>query len=246
MKEYSVAYNKPHSTRMAIAAAIMLLIACGAIGTFLYLRHQAQTGQYDRVAQANQRVQNDWEKTREARLSMAKSLREKNRVWALRHQAELRKMLKNRSDRTAMMAVWQAIPKINANPNAGITGWDLRQGSSRSNPSGDRAGLTWTWAGIDKAVFSTRFNPPTANKWAGGSRQQHQQRVLSGLEKNYAEMDDVMLSSSMNPGTTHFYLWASGRITERSYVQNPNLGPGRPVLIKGKHKEIVPPYDFLQ
>ena len=61
----------------------------------------------------------------------------------------------------------------------------------------------------------------------------------------FADKSDFQIARSENAGPTTTYIWASGRVTERTWIQNPNHRSGQSSLLQLPHKELMPPFDFL-
>lgn len=85
-----------------------------------------------------------------------------------------------------------------------------------------------------------------AFSWQFLSKQQ--EKVVSGaherLRKNYRAFHDIALSESENIGPWRVTLWASGRVTKTSLVEQ--HVPGRPAFVETFPQEISPRFAFLK
>lgn len=229
----TTATEKVRTRHLALAAGVMLLLACGIFGSLFYLQRQATLSKS--VAQqrtaAEQAALEPTSAEVTKRIAHLRELREKWRPWALKHKEELKRMLNAQPhDQAALAAVYNALPARPTIVDAGFTSTELRSGPVR---------LGWQ---------------PGAKLWAKAKisdpkRQKQNAEDIRGLaeemQQNFAAIRDIKLSSSMNPGRAQTVFWASGRITENQRIDNPTHGPGQPALVQATPQEIEPPYDFL-
>lgn len=214
--------EKVRSFRLAIVAATMLLLTCGIFGGLFYLQRQAasdKTSHESRIA-AEQAALEPTEAVSAKRVQHLKLLHEKWRPWALQHKKELKRMLNG--DHAAMMTVYDAVPAIPKNEDAGFSGKELNSPVQ---------GMSFSWQ-----PFGKMFKPSGEDSKA----------VAKILQKNFATLHDIELARSVNTGRTHITFWASGRITSSTYIDNPNARAGQPSMIEAPPEELQPPYDFLQ
>lgn len=229
MNKPNVASKAKHRARpQVLAAAFMFIVAFGIGGGLWYLQRQADAGNYSIESRQTPAI---IQARREAAIAKARMLREQWQGWALQHQDEL-KRLKNATtaDQAALMAVWNAIPTHCSAENGGIVGKELSSGE-----------IPFTWQPVVKGKAQPNNDPKLQEIEIKG-----QKFVADQLQKNFADYRDIALSQSMAPGTPSFTLWASGRITERRIIPNPNPGRGKPSFVEEPPKEIEPPYDFLR
>ena len=223
-------------SRVLIAAAVaMLLLACGVFGSLFYLQNRAAAPGEDAIVAryaAEQVALEPVSAEVAKRVEHIRQMRAKWRPWALEHKQELKRMLAARpNDQSAMMAVYDAVPANPTVAEAGFSEADFKSGPVR---------LGWQ---------------PTAKLWAKANisdpNQQKQnekdiREIAQEMQKTFASMRDIKLSSSMNTGRSQTVFWASGRITENKRIDNPKHGAGQPSLIEAPPQQIEPPYDFLQ
>ena len=235
--------------RLVAGAVVMLLVASGIFGSLFYLQRRAQVSHNNvkqQIAARNRRSITTPEQKAEA-LARVKVLREKWRPWAVQHKTELQKMLRaSPNDKTALASVWNVLPD---GPDANLSAEDLVPGGDPTTAS------AYSWGPSDKAIAQAVLrdrNPDTKEVILKGMRAGEQSR-----EDDFMAHRDVVLSTSLNTGRTHIYLWASGRVTERTRIppeQRQDIlrkvrargGSVRETDLYGPHQEVVPPYDFLQ
>lgn len=226
--------EKRRTRLMATASAAMFLIALAVGGGFLYRSRQAQVGDYgnSRLRMPPGMPSPELAKVqRKARLAKAEMLREKWRVWALRHKDALKRMRAAKpGDKAALAAVWNAIP---GQPEARITGFDTQDLNT----------------GVVDASWQPGFKTVRAKPNDPKSLEQAEEMKKSGEKGLHYYFDrerDVMLSwiSDIGPSLS-VHLWASGRITEQDADVKRDAA-GKPVSAEAVQIEIAPPYDFLK
>ena len=230
--------EKARSRVLIVASVAMLLLACGVFGSLFYLQRKAATSESvaeQRIA-AEKAALEPTKEVAEERVARLEMLREKWRPWALKHKKELKRMLNAKaSDRTVLMAVYDAIPAIPKNEDAGFSGKELNSALQ---------GMSFSWqpgAKIYANFASSEENQKVKSKDGEGRK-----FIERRLQQHFATLHDIELSGSINTGRTHVNFWASGRITRGTWIDNPNTSAGQPSLIEAPLEELQPPYDFLQ
>lgn len=237
--------EKVRTRRLAIAATAMLLLAGGVFGGLFYLQRQATLSSMSRdrqVAQINARLEPQAGEV-EQRVAHLEKLREKWRPWALQHKELLKKTLHAQpNDEAAMMALYDALPtwwsveaarKFGGGSGGPLGRWDL-------DPPGEELDFSWQMGGKLDKLLMVRSDRAGHAHVAASKQKEHdqiQQKRMALLRANFKARRDVALSRSFKASRFNQYLWASGRITQTERDSNLNEGP---------HKEIEPPYDFLQ
>ncbi len=170
------------------------------------------------------------------RLERVKFLRDKWKAWALSHQGELRRMLSSREDRTAQLAVWNMLPSSPSRSGGIVKSEDFTGGSSDMTTG---RVFTWNAASKNTKVRDSKFQKnvdaaTTTQTWR--------------LGRNFKDFKDIEISSSVNTGRHALCLWASGRVTESSMLSDEEMKhiESGDRIFPRKHREILPPYDFLQ
>ena len=163
-----------------------------------------------------------------ASLAQLKNLRDKLRPWASKNKKELQAMLKaDGKDTEAMLKAYQLAPYL-------VTDSEKLHLSSK-----DTKDLVWQ-TGIEKEDANPN-DPRDAhvlNKIKGEIKQR--------LTLNFVRWHDVLYMTTNDHGPKHYGFWLSGRITEIDEL-NQGEAQSRGDESQGDvHKEIVPPYEFLQ
>ena len=216
--------EQTRTRRLTGVALALLLVAGGIGGSAFYLRHQSQatTTREAHIAEieAFARSIEPTDPQVKQRVAQFRVLREKWKPWALQNKVQLQAMLNDKSANPATLeAVWQVTP---ANPDRTIPNFTLR--------SLEKPGVKFGWQ-----PGSRRWKPDDKDK---PSVDAERQRI-------FGEYHDIVLSSSINTGRSKTVFWASGRITQNDWVENPKQGPDDNALIQAEPKELEPPYEFL-
>lgn len=232
--------------RLVVASVALLVIVCvvGAMAWHLQAegpnpRPRFQAGPGD-VAVSPER--------KKVMIARAHVIRTKWAVWARQHRAILRRMLHpGKKDWAAFRAVLDAIPPVPMRVS-GFRREDLMP--NNAEPPTD---FSYSWPAIARRARLRPGSPPALRRRGlSGKRQYDKSR---GIE--YFKHGDIVVSNSLNAGRTRFYLWVSGRITERSYyaaAEYPKIyqrarEEKRPVSgndFLRSEKEIAGPYEFLR
>lgn len=228
--------EKSRSRFLIIAAAVMLLLACGVFGSLFYLQRQSATSGEAaieaRVA-AEKAALEPTEEISTKQIAHLNLLRDKWRPWALKHKEELKRMLRAESnDHAAFTAVYDAIPALPHVEDAGFTPKEL----DSSSPE-----MMFSWQQVGKLNKSFGTDAKAQEDY-----KKNQQFRAKRLQRHFATLHDIELSSSMNTGRTHVTFWATGRITRGKWIDNPNTSAGQPTQIEAPLEELQPPYDFLK
>lgn len=227
----------------ASVVLVLILATIALTGEFLRLRSERATSAtrleklQAEIARRNARLElTDEQKAK--RLERAKFLRGRWRVWALAHKDELKRMLDAQPDgQSAFKAVWGAIPTY-CNPSSGISSGDLQADGDILH------GEAFTWNAISKSNPGFRESP-TADELSRLNKSQIVQTATQ--QADFKQLRDVVISQSVNQGTSSLCLWASGRITERRLIGGPPTSLSSSVSIPAQEtQEIVPIYDFLK
>lgn len=217
---------KPKLNLLKTGTALMFLLALVVLGSLFIQQQKATRGQYDQAKQ-NKVDPVIEEKLTQARIAKAQVLRAKWQSWALQHKAELLRMRREPNN----VAAWQPIYEgaIGAtHPQTGfITAMELNQGVSP---------FSWHW----RAKQGVRASSPQVQKKIEDILKERPER----LAKMVADNKDLRISDSVNSGPVTVELWASGRITKRTIVPNPDTRSGQPSFIQ-KTEQVQPPYQFL-
>ena len=162
------------------------------------------------------------------------ALRAKWRGWAQRHREPLQKMLSAKAtDQAAMWEVYDAVPSTPTIADAGFTSRDL---VTIEDINQDRIFFTWNCP-LDAGKGTNAETRERLRAW--------KVRHEAQLQRDFAEMRDIVITSSVNIGPTRLSLWASGRVTESRL----ELGAGfrQPVWKpRPTYQEVLPPYEFLK
>lgn len=228
------AAQRARTKRLTIAAAVVLLLSCGFFGSLFYLRRQAETNetQYEKRIAAERVALEPTDVEFAKRVQHLSMMRDKWRPWALQHKTGLKRMLTaNANDRVALKVVYDAVPAIATDKDAGFSKRELRSGPVR---------LTWQpgsklWAKFKSSDFKLQKR-----------NDEEIRNMETKVQKDFTSMRDIELSTSINTGRSRLSLWASGRITKSKWIENPNPGPGAPSLVQAPLEEIEPSYDFLK
>ncbi len=209
--------------------AVLGLLVVGALTVptgIVYLQHRLQARPNDTARPWDDPVIS--KKLADARLVKAKAIRAEWRGWALQHKTELAAMLESKGkDFSMLQAVYKVSPPVTLND------WkpDTKTGPVKFGWYVDTAKMLAAGATMN-AKDMARFE-----LMKGGQEQR--------LRTEFADKSDFMVAASDNSGPTSTYIWASGRVTEKSWIQNPDHRRGQPSALELPHKEIVPPFDFL-
>lgn len=228
----AIGAEKMRQRRMMLASLLMMVFAVSIFGGIGYLRRQAANGNYPRAKRS-------WEDPQVAaaltqvRIAKATMLREKYRSWALQHQDVLKQMLHAPSnDQSAMEVVWDTLPSDPGPSGAGISGSDLHAGTTV---------FSWEPVGKDLLNGQVRMTP---------AQRKQIESYEPGLKRERAEqfknLHDLKISESANSGQSTICLWASGRVTENKWIDNPHLDHGKPWVVQAPPRQVLPPYEFVQ
>lgn len=209
-----------------VALFVVVVGALTVPGTVIYLQNRL----------ANQHTQaQPWDDPQIAakldalRLAKAKMIREDVRDWAFQNKEQLRAMLASKgSDPQALKTVFKACPFTDSKV---MTKPDTKSGA-----------VKFGWLLDPQKTLDSGQNMNTSDR-----------RFLEGevpkaelqLVQQFKEQSDFPIAVSASAGPVETMLWASGRITEKRWVANPNRTKGQKTVITLPDKELVPPYDFL-
>ena len=260
------ATDKAHSQKLVIMSAGMLLVAVSIFGGLFYLQRQSamsdlptepatkdeimtaratRQGMVYDAATSSIRYADLSPEQQNAFVAKLKLIREKWRPWAKRNQSTLKKMLgAQANDEATLMSVYQALPSSAA--DRGISNADLiPMTDSKSHGALMKARLPmFSWNIVGKEV---RIPERLRTR-----RAESQTSKMKVVKKDFAQLRDIRLSVSRSHGEPTFSLWASGRITKSQRVEQMGSEVRNGQIIKfstfeaGPHKEIVPPFEFLQ
>ncbi len=208
-------------TRQVILAMMALLISGGTLASLTYLQGQANKGQY---AQQNKYVPDMAPALQNARKKKAAELRERWRVWAIEHKADLKRMLNG--DKNAQNLVWQSLPTLPESP------------SPLTHDILDAGVCEYSWQPVLKISDWSTFQSSEGGK----AQMRHNMQV--DLQNGFQDYQDIWIAKSGNSGSKTVSLWASGRVTETETVENTPHRSGQPTF-KEVSRELVPPYHFL-
>lgn len=208
--------------------AVLGLLVVGALSVptgIVYLRHQLQARPDDSARPwDNPEVAN---KLTDARLVKAKAIREEWRPWAIKHKALLKAMLASQGkDFSTLQAVYKVSPPI----KDGDWQPDTQSGPTKFNWFIDDSKRIQNGMEVD-AQYKAQVDAEKPS-------------VLKKLQTDFASKSDYMVAVSQGVGSP-VYVWASGRVTELFWIDNPDKRAGQPTDLGTDHKELLPPYDFL-
>ena len=171
------------------------------------------------------------QKLSDARLAKAKAIRAEWQTWALAHKTELSAMLASQGKDFAKA---QAVYKIS--PPLTTKAWrpDTRSGLAK-----------FAWYTDLEKMKSLGEQIQFADSESKRIFEAHKGSGEQKLKKEFGEKSDFTVASSASPGPTTTQIWASGRITERTWIHNPDRSRGKRSQIQLPYKELVPPFDFL-
>ena len=238
-------------TRRLLVLGMLLLVAAVAItvGRVIHSRVQQARLMQDRPADLQYGVKvyspETGDKAQDMRskyLAKAKLLRDHWRVWAIAHQDVLRQLRHAPPGDTAMlMRVYSALPASeHLNQATGVTLKDI--GMSVEDLTNENV-VRYTWQ-------PGPLKQPIAAEWARRDpsaqavSDHNDDTTLEMTKQKFQRYHDIALSQSMSAGRSQITLWADGRITEM--VSQDQHIIGKPTIVDGPEKEIVPPYDFLK
>jgi len=222
--------EKTRKRRTIIAASVAIVFSFLVLGGLSFLSSLARHRVY------NNEPERPWEQPAEAkrlraqRIEKATMLRTRYQTWALAHKDVLRQMLHAQPGNEAiMLTAWNAFP---ANPllsSAPVPAKDMMSG---------------------EPPFSWELGIPTLAPPKDADEEKMRKRMIGYTEKkrakSFSKYRDFIISESCNNGRATVALWASGRVTEESLVDNPAPSPGAPAAVEAPSVQIAPPYDFLK
>jgi hypothetical protein len=218
---------KPPRWRWVALGLLVLAILVVPTG-IVYLQHRLQAPPQDTIR--------PWDDPRiakkllEARLVKAKAIRAEWRPWALKHKKELKAMLDSQGQNfSALQAVYKISPPLRSED------W---------TPDTETGPVKFIWfACIEKSQANGeafRWADAKSEEIAASTKGQDEKRV----REEFADQSDFTVAVSQNPGK-QVRVWASGRITERSFVEVGKRQPGKRIMMKNVEEELIPPFDFL-
>ena len=235
--------EKVRTRRLTVAALAMFVLAVGVLGRYAYLQGQPRQSIRELRGPGYRQAPDITSDAKAQSLARAKELRDKWQPWAMEHKAELKQMLTAQAeDQVVLAKVWDELPTSPA--QAGFTSQELAPNNDPTSAS------SFGWAPIEKTA-TKNLKPEMQQAVLKGVRQGDEMRQI-----NFASHRDIVLATSLS-GRTHLRLWASGRITEQGMVPAKDRAALvrkvkaegrtlRPSDLYQEHKEVVPPYDFLQ
>lgn len=225
--EKSRSVDAARTRKLKIVALVAMLLSFSVFGWNYYLKVRAANS-LPVVTQPDLT-----EKQLADRLAKVELLRAKWRPWALKHEQEIKGLL--RKDQASLNAVWNAIPSFSTVEETGISATDLDSGS-----------VPFSWNPSEKGSRPGR-EPGDPTPWTKQNQQEFestQQQAAQQINKDFSDLGDISLSESVNIGPSMTTLWVSGRVTETTLTDNPNRSAGQPSFLH-KRREILPPYEFL-
>ncbi len=238
-------------TRRLLILGILLIVAAVAImaGRLIHSRMQQARLTQDRPADLQYGVKVYSPETagkaqdmRSQYLAKANLLRDHWRVWALAHQDSLRQLRQAPlGDTATLMRVSSLLPSsAHLNQATGITLADIGiKPGDLDNPNAVR--FTWQPGPLKQPIAAewARTDPG-----AQAASDRTDDITLGRNKRQFQTYHNIALSVSMSAGRSRITLWADGRITEM--VSQDQHVIGKPTIVDGPEKEIVPPYDFLK
>lgn len=219
-------------------AILLLLIAASMFGTLFYLLARPYTPPARTSFNASGLpILSSQE--RQTIIDKAKMLRDKWKVWGLAHKEALKQLAHaSDKDQKALMQVYDALP---ANPTPQNAGFSEQELSSLPFQ------FTWNPGTKNHHLNAEQAADPKAQKYMDKEKQFAVKRLQAG----FLRLRDVEIAQAINFGPDQYELWASGRITELSYIRQPSSQTGMlPGQTSTQHgwvrREISPPYDFLR
>jgi uncharacterized membrane protein len=213
--------------RYVLPVVIVVFFTIGSTAAFLYHREVQEAQRYDKpdlnygikIVSAISAAASD--KQRDVFIAKAQESRDKWRPWAEKNKALLTR-LRNASalNTDAFESAYAAMPD-NAPFEHGF-----RNFSDLSDPT--------------KTIFSYDVAKSKGDTAPGADKRREDHTKM--LQDMFEQYRDIPISTSVSAGRGQIILWATGRITERTYDPNPSPGekPGYGGLV-----EVVPSYDFL-
>lgn len=220
--------SKPPRWRWPLLG-LLIVSALSVPTAIVYLQHRLQARLTDTARPWDEPVLA--QKLADARLVKAKAIRTEWRTWALAHKVELAAMLTSQGkDFAKAQAVYKVSPPLREkdwrpDTRSGPTKFGWYVDDEKMEASGEQIQY---FDAKSKAIAD-------AHKGAGEQK----------LKKEFGEESDFTIAISDSPGPTDTQIWASGRITERTWIHNPDRRSGQPSSILLPYKELVPPFDFL-
>ena len=211
---------------LAILSIVILLGSVSYLGNWLYkVRSRSAKSGYEIAKQA--RTERQIQQLEAAKLS-AQHLRGDWELWARNHKSQIGRLGRPSADGGSFETIWNALPtKLTNHEETGLTYAELRSGPIR---------FSWQPSAKNRDILLPR---PEMRR----SFEQGIDSVERGSRKRFAQYHDIEISRSVSSGPTQVTLWASGRITETTLIQQ-NI-PGKPTFVEGPPVEIAPPYDFI-
>lgn len=220
--------SKPPSWRWPLL--VLLIVGALSVPTaIVYLQHRLQARPTDTARSWDDPI--IAQKLADGRLVKAKAIRAEWRTWALAHKAELSAMLASQGKDFAKA---QAVYKVS--PPLSLRGW---RPDTRSGPS------KFGWYTDDEKMEANGEQIRYFDAKSKAIAESNKGRAERTIKEQFGEKSDFTVAFSDSPGPTTIEIWASGRITERTWIHNPDRRSGKPAQILLPYKELVPPFDFI-
>lgn len=229
MEQPQIEESKKRDRRLLLTSLILFVISGSIFSVYLYGQHEPMRATRKNTTFYDEMTPRVKEEARAKRIARVKMIREHWQNWALEHKELLTQMLNAQPHDQAMLArVYNALPQDPLKP--GIPGFSYADLNSN--------GVQFGWQPIGK-IKQNIADPLLLAKY-NASQNSIGRRMLN----DFAKHRDVELSSSMDIGPTNVTLWASGRVTEMTWIDG--HVPGGPAFVEGEPQEIFPSYDFLK
>ena len=220
--------SKPPRWRLPLLG-VLIVGALSVPTAIVYLQHRLQARPTDTARPWDDPVLA--QKLSDARLAKAKAIRAEWKPWALAHKTELSAMLTSQGkDFSKAQVVYKVSPPLRTK--------DWRP-DTRSGPA--KFGWYLDLEKMQSLGEQIRFADSKSKLIFEAQKGRAEQK----LRKDFSEKSDFTVAGSDSPGPTTTQVWASGRITERTWIHNPDNRSGQPSSIQLPYKELVPPFDFL-
>ncbi len=161
----------------------------------------------------------------------ANLLRDQWQPWAFKHKGMLNNLLRSKAtDRGTLLHFYGLLPD-----NPMVAGMPPVIFNKHHRSSSD-----FTWQPALYYINPAKIPDPDSRK----NVDKMKRSFMDHVQRRFTQYHDIEISRSMSIGTSAFTLWASGRITEETFLHQQI--PGKPTLIDGVPQKVVPKYQFLK